>query len=152
MADPVSGRYLPVRQGVMAALQAWPALAGVARWVSDEASLGQTAASQTPAIGVVYAALAGEERSAWAGSGRDHTYLLEVRVVVRALAAGACEDLLFGYVEAVEDALRADPTLGGLVRFAGAGAVRRSRRGEGGAFLGEAVVEVSCEARVSGAI
>jgi len=149
MADPSSGRYLPIRDGLLGALQGWPALGGVKRWCTDEAAFGQTAASQAPVIAVCYADVAGEERSAWAGKGRDHSYYLEVRLAVRALDSGACEDLLFGYVEAAEDAIRADETLGGLVRHTAIGSVRRVRQADGGAFLGQAVIELSCEAKVA---
>jgi len=148
MAEPVSTRYLPVRDALLAALQGWPALAGVKRWVTQEGVLAQTAASQAPAVGVFYAPLAGEERLSWAGGGRDHSYYLEVRLVVRSLDSQECEDTLFAYAEAVEDAVRADPTLGGRVRFAALGSLRRVAGTEGNAFLGQGVVEVSCEERV----
>ena len=149
MADPTSVRYLPIRDGLLALLQDWEALSGVKRWVTDEPAFTQVAASQAPAVAVLFADPAGEERAAWAGNGRDHSYYLELRVVVRALDSGLCEDLLFGYVEAIEDALRADPTLGGLVRNAVLGSVRRVKHSEQGAFVGQAVLEVSTESRVS---
>jgi len=53
------------------------------------------------------------------------------------------------YVEAVEDALRAAPTLGGLVRSMTVGLVRRARTEVESYWHSQAVLLVTCEQRTS---
>jgi hypothetical protein len=128
MAHPQSSRFVPIREAVVAVLAAAPELAEVKAIVRDRDAFARLPASQHPAIGVFFADAVGAERPRWAGNRRDHSYQLEVQVAVRSLeSAQASEDLLFAYLEAVEDALRASPTLGGLVRAMAVSLVRRSR-------------------------
>lgn len=146
MADPISVRYLPIREAVCALLAGYPALAEVKAIARDEESFAALAATQFPALAVLFAQNAGEEVALWANQRRDHRYWLEVRVAVRSLqSARACEDLLFSYVEAVEDALRSDLTLGGLVRYMSAGLLQRTRRKAGEYWQAEATFVVMCE-------
>jgi hypothetical protein len=148
MADPESLRYVPIREAVCAVLEGAPALADVKAVVRDREAFGQLATTQFPALGVFFSEAVGTERARWASNRRDHTYQLEVRVAVRSLeGAQACEDLLFAYVEAVEDALRAAPTLGGLVRAMASGLVRRARRKVEQYWHAEAVLMALCEQR-----
>ncbi len=150
MAEPVSVRYLPIREAVCDLLAGYAALAEVKEIVREEESFGALAATRFPALGVFFAQNAGEEIPQWAASRRDHRYWLEVRVTVRSLeSARVCEDLLFSYVEAVEDALRSDPTLGGLVRNMAATQVGRNRRKVGEYWQAEAGFLVVCEKSVN---
>jgi hypothetical protein len=128
MAHPQSSRFVPIREAVAAVLAAAPELTEVKAIVRDRDAFARLPASQHPAIGVFFADAVGAERPRWAGNRRDHSYQLEVHVAVRSLeSAQASEDLLFAYIEAVEEALRAAPTLGGLVRAMAVSLVRRSR-------------------------
>jgi hypothetical protein len=148
MADPESSRYVPIREAVCAVLMNAPELAEVKAVARDREAFGRLAATQYPALGVFFADAVGAERARWASNRRDHAYQIEVHVAVRSLeSAQACEDLLFAYVEAVEDALRGAPTLGGLVRAMASGLVRRARRKVEQYWHGEAMVMVVCEQR-----
>jgi len=150
MAEPVSVRYLPIREAVCDLLAGSAGLAEIKEIVRDEEGFAVLAGTRFPALGVFFADNAGEEVAQWAGLRRDHHYWLEVRVAVRSLeSARACEDLLFSYIEAVEDALRSDATLGGLVRNMSAGLVQRSRRKAGEYWHSEAGFLVVCEKSVN---
>jgi hypothetical protein len=150
MSDPVSVRYLPIREAVCDLLEGYAALSEVKEIAREEESFGAIAATRYPAIGVFFAQDAGEELAQWAAMRRDHRYKLEVRVAVRSLeSARVCEDLLFSYVEAVEDALRSEPTLGGLVRSMAAEMVQRGKRKVGEYWHGEAGFIVICEKSVN---
>ncbi len=148
MAHPSSKRFVPIREAVCAVLAAAPELEEVKALVKDRHAFGALPASRYPALGVFFADRAGRERSRWTGRRRDHDYQLEVHVAVRSLEGSqACEDLLFAYVEAVEDALRTAPTLGGLVRAVSTDVVRRGQRRVEQYWHAEAVVLVSAEQR-----
>ncbi|NIM07232.1 MAG: hypothetical protein GTO55_11305 [Armatimonadetes bacterium] len=150
MADPTSVRYLPIREAVCSLLADYAALVEVKEIARDEEAFVNLPGTCFPALGVFFAQNAGEEVAQWASRRRDHRYWLEVRVAVRSLeSARACEDLLFSYVEAVEDALRSDATLGGLVRDMSAGLVQRSRRKAGDYWHSEAAFLVMCEKSVN---
>jgi len=150
MADPTSIRYLPIRNAVCDLLAAFPALGEVKEIARDEEEFAALPATRFPALGVFFAQTAGEEIPQWAALRRDHRYWLEVRVAVRSLeSARACEDLLFSYIEAVEDALRSEPTLGGLVRNLAASQVGRNRRKIGEYWHSEAAFLVLCEKSVN---
>jgi hypothetical protein len=149
MPHPQSTRFVPIREAICEALIAAPALAEVKSVVRDREALARLPATQFPAIGVFFADTVGAERARWAGNRRDHSYQFEVQIAVRSLeSAQASEDLLFAYLEAVEDALRATPTLGGIVRFMSAALVRRARTKVESYWHSQAVVLVSCEQRV----
>jgi hypothetical protein len=146
MAHPASNRFVPIREAVVAVLTSAPELSEVRSIVRDREAFARLPASRHPALGVLYADTAGEERPRWASNRRDHAYRLEVHVAVRSLESGqASEDLLFAYVEAVEDALRAAPTLGGLVRTMGVRLVKRGRRKVESYWHSEAALLVVCE-------
>jgi hypothetical protein len=150
MAEPVSVRYLPIREAVCNLLAGFPALAEVKEIVRDEELFANLPATRFPALGVFFAQNAGEELAQWASMRRDHRYWLEVRAAVRSLeSAQASEDLLFSYIEAVEDALRSEATLGGLVRDMRAGLVQRARRRAGDYWHSEAAFLVVCEKSVN---
>jgi hypothetical protein len=149
MSHPQSSRFVPIREALYDVLGAAPALEEVRSMVKDREQLARLPASQHPALGVLYAEGVGVERARTAGNRRDHSYEFEVHVAVRSLeSAQACEDLLFAYVEAVEDALRAAPTLGGLVRYMTVGLVRRAGAKVDTNWHGQAVLLVTCEQRV----
>jgi len=149
MPHPQSTRFVPIREAICEVLVSAPALSEVESVVRDREAFARAPATQYPVIGVFFADTAGAERLRWAGNRRDHSYQLEVHVAVRALeSAQASEDLLFGYVEAVEEALRAAPTLGGLVRFMSAALVRRVRAKVESYWHSQAVLLVTCEQRV----
>jgi hypothetical protein len=149
MAHPESSRFVPIREALCAALGEAPALGDVKAVVRDREGLERLAASQYPALGVFFADPAGTERPRWAANVRDHSYYFEVHVAVRSLESGqASEDLLLAYVEAVENALRAAPTLGGLVSFMSATLVRRARVKVESYWHSQAVLMVACEQRV----
>ena len=149
MAHPVSSRFVPIREALCEVLGAAPLLEEVKIIVRDREQCARLPASQHPALGVFYADGVGRERARWAGNRRDHSYEFEVHVAVRSLeGAQACEDLLFAYVEAVEDALRAAPTLGGLVRFMTVSLVRRAGAKVEANWHAQAVLLVTCEQRV----
>ena len=146
MGHPESVRFVPIREAICSALADAPPLAEVKTVVRDREAFAALAASQYPAIGVFFADPAGREKALYAAGGRDHSYQFEVHVAVRALeGAQACEDLLFAYVEAVEDALRAAPTLGGLVRYMGMDLVRRRQLRGGAYWQAQAALIVRCE-------
>ena len=148
MAHPESRRFVPIREAVCAVLSAAPALAEVKAIARDREAFAGLPATRFPALGVFFADTVGEERARWASNRRDHAYQIEVHAAVRALeSAQACEDLLLAYVEAVEDALRAAPTLGGLVRAMTTTLVRRAQRKVEQHWHGEAVVLVIAEQR-----
>lgn len=150
MAHPSSKRFVPIREAVCAVLASAPELAEVKALVKDRHAFGALPASRYPALGVFFANTAGRERSRWTGNRRDHGYQIEVHVAVRSLESSqACEDLLFAYVEAVEDALRTAPTLGGLVRTMSTSLVRRGQRRVEKHWHSEAVLLVSAEQRVA---
>jgi len=149
MAHPQSTRFVPIREAICSVLTSAPSLLEVKSVTRDREAFARLPATQYPALGVFFADPAGAERVRWASSGRDHSYQFEVQVAVRSLESGqACEDLLFAYVEAVEDALRASPTLGGLVRYMAASLVRRVRVKVESYWLSRAAMVVTCEARV----
>ena len=148
MAHPESARYLPIREALVSVLAAAPELAEVKAIVRDREALARLPVTRHPALGVVFSDAVGEERPQWASNRRDHSYRLEVSVAVRSLeSAQACEDLLFAYVEAVEDTLRAAPTLAGAVRSMAASLVRRGRAKVESYWHSEAVLLVTCEQR-----
>ena len=150
MADPTSVRYLPIREAVCDTLAAAPALADIQTIARDEESFNNLPATQYPALAVFFAHTAGEEVDRWASRRRDHRYWLEVRVAARSLASSqAVEDLLFSYIEAIEDALRGVADLGGLVRHMRANLVERTRRKIGDYWHGEAAFLVLCEKSVN---
>jgi len=149
MAHPESSRFVPIREALCAALAEAPALADVKVVMRDREGLARLPASQYPALGVFFADPAGAERPRWAANSRDHSYYFEVHVAVRSLESGqASEDLLLAYVEAVEDALRETPTLGGLVSFMSATLVRRARVKVESYWHSQGVLMVGCEQRV----
>jgi hypothetical protein len=150
MAHPQSNRFVPIREALVAVLASAPELAEVKAVVRDREAFARLAASQHPALGVFYADAVGAERPRWASNRRDHSYQLEVQVGVRSMeSAQASEDLLFAYVEAAEDALRAAPTLGGLVRAMAVSLVRRSRAKVESYWHSQAVLLVVAEQRTS---
>ena len=105
---------------------------------------------QYPALAIFFADAAGEERAQWAGGERDHLYRLAVHVAVRSLeSARACEDDLFRYLEAVEDALRGNPTLDGLVRYLFAGLIGRQTERTANYWLSRGVIAVTAEKKIS---
>jgi hypothetical protein len=117
--------------------------------VQDREAFARLPASRYPAIGVFFSDNAGMERARGAGNRRDHGYQLEVQVAVRSLeSAQVCEDLLLGYVEAVEDALRAAPTLGGLVRVMTVSLTRRFRAKIESYWHAQAALLIMAEQRV----
>jgi len=148
MSHPQSNRFLPIREAVVAVLANAPNLSEVKAILRDRDAFASLPDTRYPALGVFFADLAGAERPRWASNRRDHAYQIEVHVAVRSLeSAQASEDLLFAYVEAVEDALRAAPTLGGLVRFMAVTLVRRTRARIESYWLSQAVLLVTCEQR-----
>jgi len=148
VAHPQSNRFVPIREGVAAVLASDPQLVEVKSIVRDREAFARLPASRHPALGVFFADTVGAERPRWASNRRDHAYQIEVHVAVRSLeSAQAGEDLLLAYVEAVEDALRAVPTLGGLVRSMAVGLVRRSRTKVESYWHSQAVLLVTCEQR-----
>jgi len=148
MAHPQSNRFLPIRDAIAAVLASAPELSEVQAILQDREAFASLPASRHPALGVFFADMVGAERPRWASNRRDHAYHIEVHVAVRSLeSAQASEDLLFAYVEAVEDALRAAPTLGGLVRFMTVTLVRRARAKVESYWHSQAVLLVTCEQR-----
>ena len=148
MAVPTSSRYLPIRDAICDLLAAAPALSEVKAIERDAEAFRNLPASMYPALGVFFAEQPGVERAQWVGGRHDHSYRLDVHVAVRsAESARACEDQLFCYVEAVEDALRGSPLLGGLVRNMAVGVVRRWQDRSAPYWQAEAVVAVVCEKR-----
>lgn len=149
MAHPQSSRFVPIREALCEVLGAAPALEEVKTIAKDREQMNRLPASQHPALGVFYAEGAGAERARWAGNRKDHSYEFEVQVAVRSLeSAQACEDLLFAYVEAAEDALRAAPTLGGLVRYMTVTLVRRASAKVDTNWHAQAALLLTCEQRV----
>jgi len=149
MSHPISTRFVPIREAICALLGSAPALTEVKSGVRDREAFARLPASRYPALGVFFADPAGAEKPRWAGNLRDHSYGFEVQVAVRSLESGqACEDLLFAYVEAVENALRGTPTLGGLVRYVASSLVRRTRGKVDSYWYAQAALLVACEARV----
>ncbi len=148
MAHPESSRFVPIRDAVCDVLRDTPALAELKAVVCDREAFAALGSSQYPALGVFFAETFGAERPRWVGNRRDHSYQLEVHVAVRSLeSAQASEDLLLAYVEAVEDALREAPTLGGLVRAMAASLVRRWRSKVESYWHSQAVMLVIAEQR-----
>jgi hypothetical protein len=148
VAHPQSNRFVPIREAIVAVLAGAPALAEVKTIVREREALARLPATGHPALGVFYADAAGAERPRWASNRRDHAYQLEVHVAVCSLESGqACEDLLFAYVEAAEDALRAAPTLGGLVRSMMVSLVRRTRTKGESYWHSQGVLLATCEQR-----
>lgn len=148
MAHPQSSRFVPIREAVVAVLASAPELAEVKSIVRDREAFARLPASRHPALGVFFADTVGAERPRWASNRRDHAYQLEVHAAVRSLESGqASEDLLLAYVEAVEDALRAAPTLGGIVRSMAVSLVRRARTQVESYWHSQAVLLVVCEQR-----
>ena len=148
MAHPESRRFLPIREAVCAVLVSAPELAEVKSVVRDREAFARLPATRYPALGVFFADTVGEERARWVGNRRDHAYQMEVHVAVRSLeSAQVCEDLLFAYVEAVEDALRAAPTLGGMVRSLSTSLVQRVQAKVEQYWHSEAVLLVIAEQR-----
>lgn len=150
MAHPQSSRFIPIREALCAVLASAPELAELKCIVRDRDAFARLPASRHPAVGVFFADAAGAERPRWASNRRDHAYQLEVHVAVRSMeSAQASEDLLFAYAEAVEDALRAAPTLSGLVRSMTVGLVRRARAKVESYWHSQAVLLVTCEQRTN---
>jgi hypothetical protein len=148
MAHPQSNRFIPIREAICAVLASAPELAEVKSIVRDREAFARLPTTRLPALGVFFADLAGAERPRWASNRRDHAYQLEVHLSVCSLESGqTCEDLLFAYVEALEDALRAAPTLGGLVRSMSVSLVRRTRSRAESYWYSQAVLLVTCEQR-----
>jgi|GEM_PF-1684216 len=148
MAHPESTRFVPIREAIAAVLANAPDLAEVKGIVRDRNAFASLPASRYPAIGVFFADTVGAERPRWAGNRRDHAYHIEVRLAVRSMEnAQASEDLLLAYVEAVEDALRSAPTLGGLVRTMSSSMVKRTRAKVESYWRSEALLLVTCEQR-----
>jgi len=148
MPHPQSNRFLPIREAIVAVLANAPELAEVKSILRDRDALAALPDTRFPALGVFFSDIAGAERPRWASNRRDHAYQIEVHVAVRSLeSAQASEDLLFAYVEAVEDALRAAPTLGGLVRSMTVSLVRRTRAKVESYWHSQAVLLVTCEQR-----
>ena len=148
MAHPESSRFVPIREAVVSVLAGAPELAEVKAIMRDREAFARLPASRFPALGVFFAEAIGAERPRWASNRRDHAYRLEVHAAVRSLESGqASEDMLFAYVEAVEDALRAAPTLGGMVRSMGVSLVRRARTKVESYWHSQAVLLVVCEQR-----
>ena len=149
MSHPTSIRFVPIRETVTAALVAASALAEVKSWVQDREAFGRLPVSGLPALGVFFADNLGRERARWVSNQRDYSYTLEVHAAVRSLeSAQACEDLLLGYVEAIEDTLRETPTLGGLVRMMSVSLARRKNRKVETYWHSQAVLRVVCESKV----
>jgi len=150
MAHPQSSRFVPIREAVVAVLSSAPELAELKTVVRDREAFARLPASSHPALGVFFADTVGAERPRWASNRRDHAYQLEVHVGVRSMeSAQASEDLLLAYVEAVEDALRSAPTLGGLVRTMAVGLVKRARTKVESYWHSQATLLVVCEQRTS---
>jgi hypothetical protein len=148
VAHPQSNRYVPIREAICTVLINAPELEEVKSVVRDREQFARLPATRYPALGVFFAELVGGERARWASNRRDHAYQIEVHVAVQSLAsAQVCEDLLFAYVEAVEDALRGMPTLGGLVRAMANGVVRRGHSRVEPYWHSEAVLLVTCYQR-----
>jgi len=148
MGHPESRRFVPIREAVCAVLVSAPELGEVKSVVRDREAFARLPATRYPALGVFFADTVGEERARWAGNRRDHAYQMEVHVAVRSLeSAQVCEDLLFAYVEAVEDALRAAPTLGGMVRSLSTSLVQRVQAKVEQYWHSEAVLLVIAEQR-----
>jgi hypothetical protein len=148
MPHPQSTRFVPIREAIIGVLAGAPELSEVRAVVRDREAFARLGVSEHPALGVFYADTAGAERARWAGNRRDHAYQLEVHVAVCALeSARASEDLLFAYIEAVEDALRGAPTLGGLVRSMVVSVVRRARAKVESYWHSHAALLVTCEQR-----
>jgi hypothetical protein len=147
---PTSTRYLPIREAVCDLLASAPALADVKTIERDAEAFANLPATQYPALAVFFAEAAGEERAQWAGGERDHVYRLAVHVAVRSLeSARACEDELFSYLEAVEDALRANPTLDGLVRCLLAGLIGRHTERTPSYWLSRGIIALTAQQKVS---
>lgn len=148
MAHPQSTRYVPIREAVCAALLGAPALGEVKAMVQDREAFDSLPSTRLPALGVFFSDSMGGEQARWASNRRDHSYQLEVWVAVASReSAQACDDLLLAYVEAVEDALRAAPTLGGLVRWLEVALARRARRKAESYWHARAVLQVTCARR-----
>lgn len=146
MAHPESTRFVPIREALVAVLASAPELAEVKAVVRDREAFARLPSTRHPALGVFFADAVGTERPRWASNRRDHAYRIEVRAAVRSLqSAQASEDLLFAYVEALEDALRSAPTLDGMVRAMGVRLVRRARRRIESYWHSEATLLVVCE-------
>jgi hypothetical protein len=149
MSHPLSTRYVPIREAICAALFDASALAEVKVIAQDREAFARLPASQYPALGVFFADNIGMELARGTGNRREHGYQLEVHVAVRSLeSAQASEDLLLGYVEAVEDALRGTPTLGGLVRVMTVSLARRFRAKVESYWHAQAALLVAAEQRV----
>ncbi len=148
MAHPESSRFIPIREAIVAVLANAPQLVEIKSVVRDREAFARLPVSQHPALGVFFADTVGAERPRWVSNRRDHIYQLEVHVAVRAMeSAQASEDLLLAYIEAVEDALRDAPTLGGLVRSMSVSLVRRARSKVESYWHSQAVLLVLCEQR-----
>ncbi len=148
MAHPESSRFVPIREAMVEVLRVAPQLVEVKAVVCDRDALARLPATKLPAVGVFFADTVGAERPRWVGNRRDHSYQLEVQIAVWAMeSAQASEDLLLAYIEAVEDALRAAPTLGGLVRAMAVSLVRRWRSKVESYWHSQAVLLVIAEQR-----
>jgi len=112
-----STRYLVIRDAVFDSLRADAALAADVRgWAKDPESFASLAATQFPAIAVLFPQEIGEQQARWASAGHDHTYEFEVMVSAETLDSGGAQDKSIAYMERAEDVLRANPTLGGMAR------------------------------------
>lgn len=112
-----STRYLAIRDAIFDLLQADAVLSAEVRgWGKDPDSFASLAATQSPAIAVLFPQEIGEQQARWASAGHDHTYEFEVMAAAESLDSAAAQDQSVGYLERAEDVLRSDPTLGGTAR------------------------------------
>jgi len=112
-----STRYLPIRDAIHDALKGDAVLSvEVKGWAKDEQAFASLGSTQFPAVVVLFAVQMGEQQAKWASGGYDHAYEFEVRVAAESFDHAAAQDSSIAYMERVEDVLRSDVTLGGLVR------------------------------------
>jgi len=112
-----STRYLVIRDAIYDALWGDEILsAEVKGWAKDEQAFASLGSTQFPAAAVLFAVQMGEQQAKWASGGYDHAYEFEVRVAAESFDHASAQDGSIAYMERAEDALRADATLGGLVR------------------------------------
>ncbi len=112
-----SARYLVIRDAIFDLLKADAVLAAeVKAWMKDPESFASLAATQSPAIAVLFPQEIGEQQARWASAGHDHTYEFEVMAAAESLDSGAAQDQSIAYLERAEDVLRWNPTLEGNAR------------------------------------
>jgi len=134
----VSKRFVPIREAVCRTLTTAPELAEVKAVLRDREILARLPGTGLPALGVFFATSAGKGRS-------DQPYRIEVHVVVGVVERWASEDRLFAYIEAVENALRAVPTLGGLIRTMSVGLTSLHYMNVESYWRSHAVLLLTCE-------